>query len=39
MVKATGLSSPLVIAGLLVTLGTVLATLHPVWAGESTAAS
>jgi uncharacterized membrane protein YoaK (UPF0700 family) len=39
MVKATGLSSPLVIAGLLVTLGTVLAALHPVWAGESTAAS
>jgi hypothetical protein len=35
IVKATGLGGPLVVAWVLVTLGTVLAALHPEWINES----
>jgi uncharacterized membrane protein YoaK (UPF0700 family) len=35
IVKATGLGGPLVVAWVLVTLGTVLAALHPEWTNES----
>ncbi|HVJ52639.1 MAG TPA: YoaK family protein [Aliidongia sp.] len=38
MVRETGLSGPLFLAGLLVTVGTILAALHPAWAYERSAA-